>query len=358
MKKIFKLLLLLLGQILLYPVIGKSTFFIQEMYLPLYSLYSRVIGGIMHYIPFSVGDILYFLGALFLIRQLFFLVKYTIQRNREKMSSQWIRGLYIANIAIAVYYLCWGWVYYISDFYELYSTEYINTEVLKQLSIQWLEDCQTIRSDLEEDTQGIVQNGNLAKEWALHLDKEYRVLPKEIQRFSEVRPSNLKVSLFSPLMKYWGVSGYFNPFTRECHIISPQSAVRKPRTIAHEMAHSWAYGKESEANFIAYVLGDKSDNKMLKYSTQFSALRSALNRIEKKDSIFVHAIRSQWSEGMKRDMRADSILQSQLSSNWERQFARLNSTFLKMNQQEGLSSYGNYMKWVVGYEKEKRNKEK
>ncbi len=323
----------------------------DHVYFPFYELYSDVVGTISACMPFSLGDVLYFLLGLLMLRYITRTIRALLQKNKSLFSIRVYNGIKVLNLAIVMYYLCWGWVYYAPDLENLYDTDAITNQELKALSARYLEECIKIRSQLAEDEHGLFRSQSSDKEWAASINQDYKHLPHDIKRVECGNSHSLKKSLYSPILVYLGIGGYFNPFSRECQYITKVSEVKKPFIMAHEMSHQWAYGKENEANFMAYLLGRNSENLALRYSTTFSTLRRMLYAIQDKDSIFVDQMQSHYSLGMQRDMHADSLLQQKYTSPYEGAFSELNHFFLKMNQQEGLSSYSRYIRLVVGYER-------
>lgn len=72
--------------------------------------------------------------------------------------------------------------------------------------------------------------------------------------------------LLSVPMSYWGITGFFFPWTGECVVSGNNPQLQQPFTIAHESAHSRRVGNEDEANFAAFLACVESSDARLRYS--------------------------------------------------------------------------------------------
>lgn len=83
-----------------------------------------------------------------------------------------------------------------------------------------------------------------------------------------------RTKLFPPpgMMRRMGILGIYWPFTGESYIDPTLHHLEKPFTIAHEMAHSFGVTNEGEANFVAWVICNRSEDPLLQYSAQLRLL--------------------------------------------------------------------------------------
>lgn len=83
-----------------------------------------------------------------------------------------------------------------------------------------------------------------------------------ISRFS----SRLKPVMLSELMTYTHISGVYSYFTGEANINITFPDYSLPYTAAHELAHQRGIAREDEANFVAFLVCEASDDPYIRYS--------------------------------------------------------------------------------------------
>jgi len=81
-----------------------------------------------------------------------------------------------------------------------------------------------------------------------------------------------RVRFFHPggLLKVFGVSGIYNPFTGAATIPGGLPMMTRPFTAAHEMAHAWGITDEGEANLAAFLACTRSGDPELAYSAHLA----------------------------------------------------------------------------------------
>jgi hypothetical protein len=86
-----------------------------------------------------------------------------------------------------------------------------------------------------------------------------------------------KPMMFEPFHTKTGVSGYFGPFFNEVHVNHYSLDFTYPFTLAHEMAHQFGIGFESEANLYAFIVCAASKDRQVRYSAYVATLGYVLN---------------------------------------------------------------------------------
>jgi hypothetical protein len=89
-----------------------------------------------------------------------------------------------------------------------------------------------------------------------------------------------KFLIMPALLDYTLTSGIFGPFFHEVHLNSHLLPVEVPFVLAHEKAHGRGFARESEASFIAALVGLRSSEQAVRYSASFALLGSAMNRYD------------------------------------------------------------------------------
>lgn len=297
------------------------------------------------WIPFSFGDLLYIILGAFL---LFSIIKCFRRKSR---SSSVLRLLIIINIFYFTYQIFWGMLYFQTPIIKKLSSQKEPTlDKAKILALQYLEKCKATRELAKEDKNGIFVVKDLKaiqKEILFQQEK----LPKYISDKKAPQINSFKPSLFKNVMSFTGILGYYNPFTAEAQYNSELPSTFIPFTSAHESSHQLGFAREQEANFVGYLIGIKSENLELRYSTEYFTLKSLLRYIVENDPEFVKSILRNYSAGMKRDRSYEKSFIMKHQGWLDDFFGFTNNLFLKSNQQEGSVTYSYFIDLLLNYEK-------
>lgn len=103
-------------------------------------------------------------------------------------------------------------------------------------------------------------------------------------------------------MRRMGIYGIYFPFTGESYIDPSLHPLEKPFTIAHEMAHSYGFTDEGEANFIGWLICSVSEVPLIQYSGQLRLFRYHLNDLFRMDSEAYKTFTATIPAGIKKDL--------------------------------------------------------
>ncbi len=314
--------------------------FEQKKYL-FQSLFSKI--------PFSLGDVVYFVLGLLLVFSLFKLFN---SKTRKVYSLRLLRGL---NVFYFVYQLVWGMTYFQRPIVLALDEKEPQIVEIKALALKYLHQAKHTRMLVKEDGKGVFQIQDIEK-----IKREILSQQKKIPAFLGNKISteidNFKPSLYSGFMNYTGVLGYYNPFSTEAQYNSHLPHTYLPFTLSHESAHQLGFAREQEANFVGYLVGISSENPELRYSTEYFALKSLLRALITEDEDFVKTVIAQYSDEMKRDYQAEKDFVEEYQGPMNAFFAFTNDLFLKTNQQEGAVTYSYFVDLLVRYERMNLNK--
>lgn len=335
---------LLLAQFLLFYAFSKSGLMVS-FFEYFFEIQKAVHQKIFSWIPFSFGDILYTVLGI----ALFYLV---IQCFKKKTrNNALLKLLVIFNGIYFVYQLCWGMLYFQIPIIKKLPTQQEPTVAhAKVLALKYLEKCKTTRKRVSEDHHGIFIIADLKSVQEEILFQQTR-LPKNISYKKAPGVNSFKPSLFRNIMSFTGILGYYNPFTAEAQFNSQLPNTLIPFTSAHESSHQLGFAREQEANFIGYLIGIRSSNPDLRYSTEYFTLKSLLNFIVDKDPEFVKNTLKNYSPEMKRDRAYEKTFILKHQGWLDDFFGFTNNLFLKSNQQEGSVTYSYFIDLLLNYEK-------
>ena len=333
----------LLAQFLLFFIFSKTEITVR-LFERFFEWQKSLHQKIFAHTPFSVGDVAYILLAIIFI---FFLIKILSKKTRN---AYLFKSVILLNILYFIYQLFWGMLYFQEPIINKLPKEEITLQETKALTVKYLKYCKQLRLLVKEDKDGVfkVEDLESVKQEIL---KQQRRLPGFPDPKSSNGINSLKPSLFTGIMSYTGILGYYNPFTAEAQYNAELPSTYLPFTFAHESAHQLGYAREQEANFIAYLVGKHSGNKELNYSTSYFVLKSLLNSLAEKNPEFVAQIINEYSPAMKRDRNAEKKFVQEHKGFLDTFFGFTNDLFLKTNQQDGSVTYSYFVDLMVRYER-------
>ena len=276
LKKYKKTIVLILIVVAITLFESNSSWVERYYYKFLYCKTSFIQRIITSWLPFSIGDVLYVLLGVFIIISIYFFIKKIIKEPQkiEVIKKALIKTINFLLIIYIAFKLLWG-------------LNYSRQGIAKQLDLKETVYCKEAVVDLIENL--IVEANNCRKQIAdtslpnltlkyIFEETEKAYLQVENQYlFLNVKMFAVKTSLFSPVGNYLGYTGYYNPFTGEAQIRNDIPTILLPFISCHEVAHQLGYASEDEANFVAFLVAEKSNNMYLKYSMCLEIIDYAMN---------------------------------------------------------------------------------
>ena len=150
----------------------------------------------------------------------------------------------------------------------------------------------------------------------------------------------------SGVLLHWSTAGIYWPFSGESNVDRGVHYIKKPVTVAHELAHAHGLTSEGDCNFVAYLACVQSENPILQYSGQLSYLgylmRDAL-RILGRDGL------TQYYNLMSEEIRSDREKIYEHHNQYEDYFPKLRNkvydSYLKsQGVKGGIASYNYFVK--------------
>ncbi len=335
---------ILFAQFLLFYTCSKIDFVVNTVDY-FFELQKVVHQKLFSYFSFSVGDIVY----VMLILQCVVLL---IKSIRRKTRYQALKSLLmIINISYFLYQISWGLLYFQKPLLYKLSKDEISIEETKKLALKYLQICIKDRKEVKEDQNGVFVIPNL-QEVKEEIISQQKRLPTSINTKKATGVLDLKQSLYSSMMSYTGILGYYNPFTAEAQYNPKLPAILLPSTLAHESAHQLGYAREQEASFIGFLISKNSILPEVKYSIDYFVLKSLLRALIDHHPDFVASILKNYSPGMKRDRANEIHFIKKHDNTIGTIFDYTNDLFLQSNQQEGNITYSYFVDLLVRYERQ------
>jgi len=319
----------------------------------IYKLISKLLRKLFGSIPFSIGDIIYFVILLLLVSILIKLIK---NNNRKKLLLQLLAGF---SIFYFFFYSFWGLNYSRLPITKSLAIEKVKTlpsgkfdvEPLKKLTDYLIYKTAKIQLQLSgNDTLPVIVP--YTKNKILKLTNiGYQNLSKQFKQF-QYQPTSLKKSLFSVPLTYMGFAGYFNPLTGEAQVDYLIPKVTLPMTCSHEVAHQLGIASESEANFIGYLAANFHDDLYFQYAANLMALRYALSDIYRYDPKLYQDYIEKLPKGILKNIQELREFWLKYQNPSEPIFKVFYDNYLKANlQEDGLESYNRMVDLLIAYDK-------
>jgi len=320
-----------------------------------YGIYPYIGHGLrllFGWIPFPFGDIVYFLAGIYLVLLIWKLLKYAWRRNLKSLNWSFIM-IRTFKIGLCIYLL----------FNVLWGLNYDRQGIAHVMGLQ-VEKYET--EDVQQLTTALHQQLNY---YAFHTTKGQRELLNSNKNiytlsiasyksaarrypFLTYHPPSIKGSLYSSVGHIFGFTGYYNPFTGEAQLKTSIPDFLKPFIVNHEIGHQVGFGKENEANFVAYLAGKESNENIVRYSTYFEAYLYAVRDLRRRDSSLANAYQDALHPQVKEDIEALILYYRRSENQLEPYFAKFYDQYLKMNRQpKGTRTYNEVVAWLIAYQK-------
>ena len=341
----------LLIQILFLKIIAFFPEFVERFYSNgLFVIISKISRVILGKIPFSVGDIIYGIVIIYVLKS----VWNSRKSWRFEKRNTALKILSILSVVYFLFHILWAMNYYRQPLFEKMNIErdYTDADLLiftKKLIIKTNE----IQTQItKNDSSKVFFPYSQEQVFEMNLNG-YKTLSNQYTSFEYSNPS-IKKSLFSLPLTYMGFGGYLNPFTNEAQVNYLMPMYNLPTATCHEMAHQMGFASESECNFIGFLASVKNDDLYFKYSGYSFALRYCLGNWQIRDKKVFDKLVKTVHPGILKNYKESEDFWRQYDTFIDKGFHIFYDNFLKLNQQkDGMGSYSKFVNLMVGYYKGK-----
>jgi len=340
----------IIPQVLGLKILAKFPNTVESLYSNgIYIYISKAMRYAFGWIPFSIGDLLYTLLAVYTLRWLY------LNKTRVlKDTKQWFLDVLTAiSLGYFAFHMLWAFNYYRLPLYESLGIdkEYTTAE-LAELTGQLITKANTLQLQLaKKDTVKVVLPYSKVKVLKM-IPSGYSNLAKTFSHLV-YEPSSIKLSLFSLPLTYMGFSGYLNPFTNEAQVDGLIPNYKFPTTGSHEVAHQLGYAAENEANFIGSMAAMHHPDIYFQYSGYTFALRYCLSELYKRDPALYDQLSPKLHTGIIKNYQDVRDFWNDYKNPLEPLFKTTYDSFLKTNNQAaGMDSYSYVVALLVNYHKD------
>ena len=157
-----------------------------------------------------------------------------------------------------------------------------------------------------------------------------------------------KPAYFSGVLTQLGIGGFYFPFTGEPHFNADAPDFQLPFSAAHEMAHQRGVARESEANFVAYLVCVNSRDPFVRYSGYRNGLGvlSELSRLEPEKA---KSLARRLGPGYAEDSRRAALFWAKAAGTAGALSRRINDLYLRANRvKSGIEDYRGSTALIIG----------
>jgi hypothetical protein len=150
----------------------------------------------------------------------------------------------------------------------------------------------------------------------------------------------VKTPFLTGFYEWFGIAGFYFPFTGEGNVRAGIPAIDFPKTLAHEMAHQRGVARESEANFWGYLAAVHSDDVLARYSAYRFANRQMVSELARIDALAALQMARRRLPGVQRDIDHSRRYWRKFRGRGTSIGSSVNNAFLRSNRVEGgIRSY-------------------
>ncbi|MDT3402429.1 DUF3810 domain-containing protein [Mucilaginibacter terrae] len=319
-------------------------YYTNGVYIPV----SAILHFLLGWLPFSLGDVFYTIIILLFIYSLYRFIINLFQKQFRLIGIGALRFIISLQLFIATFYLLWG-------------MNYSRPPAAQILNLQ---DSTYTLSELKSVTSMLIDSVNARRAALQHTDTLksneaiYQTSVRAIKSAGNTNPAlksyfpEAKSSLFTPVINYLNTAGYFNPFTGETQVNYSMPLLNKPITACHEMAHQMGFAREDEANFIGFMAGKESPDRLLRYSAYYMAMEEFTRNVYHRDSISFKQLKLRLSPAVKQDLKTDQAYWMRYQNQLSYVSSLFYDNFLKANNQpQGLRTYNRMIILTMAYYK-------
>lgn len=348
-----RLLISLLVISVLIKIFSLNPAWVEKYYtFGFYPVISKTLRAVLGWIPLSFGDLLYIAASIFFIWKTWKFIRLLAKRQVKE---------YLSWILFRKYLKLVLWIYLVFNIF--WGLNYDRQGIAKQfgLNVQ-----QYTPSDLYELTAALQQKLNLYAGKVdslkrLPLNKNQTLFGEGIAAYKNAsrqypfltyKQPSIKPSMLTYLGRYFGFTGYYNPFTGEAQLKTDVPVFTKPFIVCHEIGHQLGYAKENEANFSSYLAGRVSDNVEFRYSVYYDMYGYAMRDLFVYNYPCFIELKESEHPQVKKDNRTYREYLLRNRNAVEPVMSLAYDRYLKMNNQpRGKEAYNEVVSWLMAYMK-------
>ncbi len=310
-----------------------------------------VMAKLTMWLPFSLAEMIILCIPLFVAITVVFFVK---KIKKDRVAG--LRRLISLGCAALSFYCMFVWIFGIG-----FHTTPIDQKLdLQRTDVSAQELYQTAKALAQEVNSNIdqiaySQNGSSAmpydrKTMNRLLNEAYQSVGKKYP-FIQTMETNIKYIAFSDAMAYTHLTGIYTFYTGEANVNSLFPDYSLIYTCAHELAHQRGISREEEANFVAFLVCQETNDPYIRYSACLNLLIYVSNQLYGADPEAYFEVMAMLDRRAIKELDAyGEFFKKYENSKASEVTDAVNDVYLKgYGQTEGVRSYGLVVDLAVAY---------
>jgi len=315
----------------------------------IYPWISRTLRLLFGWIPFSVGDIIYAWGFIYIV---FAVVRFFTRAFRGTLHRKFL----LLSLKMSASIILWLYI----SFNLLWGLNYDRMPLSKQMHLEEKayskEDLENLVGLLVSRMNGIDSIARAVRNKLNNNDSLFQYSAEAYRAYGRVdhvfRYPNpcVKSSFYGYLANYMGFSGYYNPFSGEAQVNTTIPRFVQPFTTCHEIGHQLGYAKEEEANFCGFLTTKSSPDPAFRYSVYVDLYLYAASALYSLDSSAYIPYRETLKPDVRQDLRDLKAFYHKYQNPLEPLIHIVYGRYLKANKQpQGIDSYDEVVGLAIAY---------
>jgi hypothetical protein len=343
-------LALLLGAVLLQILAAGSPALTERLYArSIYPVVVKTLSFFSRHTGFSSGELLTCLLLVVVLASLIrlgFLLYFKPVGRLKRITSSARFALWCSAAVLWGFMFCFGLNYQRPLLFDLIGFERraATTEELAAMSGEFIRRINESYDEAHVGGRAVPNTGEIVGllEESFSSTPELTLLPRG--GFAPPKPVYL-----SGVMSRLGISGVYSPFTAEPNYNAEVPDFQIPFTIAHEMAHQRGIARESEANFVAFLVCVNSRDPFIRYSGYRYSLGVVFELYRREPEKARELVR-QLSPGYREDSRRAALFWAKAGGLAGTIGLRINDLYLRANRvPSGTADYARSTTLIIGY---------
>jgi len=300
-------------------------------------------------VSFSLGEVLICIFLLIVsvsIVKVCVLLLLSRQERWRRLGTLSRRVTWVAALLLWLFLLTFGFNYQRPPLYELLGYEQ------RRATARELE---SLAGEIVDSVNRNYQEARARGETARGREEVFALLNESFQRSPDLQllPRGVyaapKPVYLSGLLTRFGISGIYFPFTSEPNYNADVPDFQLPFTIAHEMAHQRGVARESEANFVAYIVCVNSRDPSVRYSGYRHGL-GVLSELYKLDPEKARELSRRLDPGYWEDSKRAALFWAKAAGMAGKLSYRVNDLYLRANRiKSGAYDYRGSTALIIGH---------
>jgi hypothetical protein len=301
-----------------------------------YPIVDRIVRALTGPIPFCVGDVLFVIAVVLLVRYWYVSARHARARIVSTALRVVVRTFAVACTIYVWFMFSWGFGY---SRVPLADKIPVHDDRTDEDTVNRFGD--RVTDELTRYAPAAHRERPTDADVAALLIPTFEATIHRLGDDATFAPPHIKPTMFQPLFQASATTGFTDPWTHEVNVDASLFSFERPAIYAHEWSHVSGFNDEAEANFISVIACTTSRDPLLRYSgwllvfenlPQNVHLTHRMGRVAYDD---IMAIRARYQKNVN-----ENVAQASRAAY---------DGYLKSNHvKAGYASYALFIRWMTG----------